>query len=769
MLNISNELKAIINTDTIPLVTQNVPKELVIYFSELDFTIETDRIVDDSFSLEESLCSDTDLSFGACESSIIRFTLADVEEELKGKEFTIEQHIAGEIIPLGTYTVYSCKKQDNLRYKDIIAYDRLRYTDTDVADWYNSLTFPLSLAEFRGSLLEYLNIEEEPRELPNDDMLVEKTIEPAKLKARDALQACEQINGCFGHMNRYGKFTHIILEPGYGLYPSVFLLPANDLYPVSDTDTSFIQDGAININLSTAMRSDLKFEDYKVKEIDKLQIRQEEGDIGAVVGDGANAYVIEGNFLVYGKSAEELENIALNAFGNMRRRPYVPYQSNNIGLSYIEVGDTAAFDTQSSMMGYILKRTLTGIQALRDAYSAEGSEERKQNFDVNTEIVQLQGKAAVLKRTAEELSNTITDTRENLQSQITQQAGEIALKVSKDGVIAAINLTPEEARITASRITLEGIVTANSNFKILSDGSMEAVNGRFSGIIAGGSININNNFLVDSAGNMIAVGANIQNGSFTGTLTSPVINGGILESTDGTNNTRIENGTIVTSYIDVKQSESTTYVTINPDGIILGGGSDLNVSSGGRINCSNINGGVPITSANISSSHTHSSLYNGSYQVFLGTGGGFASMNDGNLGSGTYRWGTVYAASGTINTSDRNCKEQIQDLSEAEKRVAQRIKGLFKIFKFRDSVIKKGDGARIHTGVIAQDVQAAFKNEGLDPYQYGLFCSDTWYEVDGKPCDEEGNDYTAADEGVIEITRLGLRYEELLCFVIGAM
>ncbi len=116
-----------------------------------------------------------------------------------------------------------------------------------------------------------------------------------------------------------------------------------------------------------------------------------------------------------------------------------------------------------------------------------------------------------------------------------------------------------------------------------------------------------------------------------------------------------------------------------------------------------------------------------------------------NLGNAGARWSTVYANTGTINTSDRNEKEQIQDLSEAELRVAKTIKGLVKKFKFKE-------GKRTHVGVIAQDVEAAFTAEGLNAREYGLFCSDTFKNEQG-----------------ITITRLGIRYEELLAFVIAAL
>lgn len=114
-------------------------------------------------------------------------------------------------------------------------------------------------------------------------------------------------------------------------------------------------------------------------------------------------------------------------------------------------------------------------------------------------------------------------------------------------------------------------------------------------------------------------------------------------------------------------------------------------------------------------------------------------------GLASNRWSVIYANASVITTSDRNEKEQIEDLSEAELRVATALKGLVKKFKFKNRT-------RTHVGVIAQDVQDAFTAEGLNAEDYGLFCSDTW-------TDDDGN----------SITRLGIRYEELLAFIIAAL
>ena len=133
------------------------------------------------------------------------------------------------------------------------------------------------------------------------------------------------------------------------------------------------------------------------------------------------------------------------------------------------------------------------------------------------------------------------------------------------------------------------------------------------------------------------------------------------------------------------------------------------------------------------------------------------------LGRASERWATVYAATGTINTSDENQKQDIRDATDAEMRVAQAIKSSFKMFRFRDAVVRKGDNARVHFGVIAQDVKSSFESEGLDPTQYGIFCSDTWW------VDAEGNVHEKPSDGLTEVTRLGVRYEELLAFVVAAI
>jgi hypothetical protein len=165
-----------------------------------------------------------------------------------------------------------------------------------------------------------------------------------------------------------------------------------------------------------------------------------------------------------------------------------------------------------------------------------------------------------------------------------------------------------------------------------------------------------------------------------------------------------------------------------------------------------------------------------------GTGGLRDNAID--LGNSFNRFDDIYATNSTIQTSDRNEKQDIEELSEAEQRVAVVAKGLMRKFRWIDSVAEKGDNARTHFGIIAQDLQDAFTAEGLDAGDYAMFTSTTCWEkeisVDAVEADEENGieaqeAYTyrkiaeEATEGYTERTRLGVRYNQLLAFIISAI
>ena len=100
------------------------------------------------------------------------------------------------------------------------------------------------------------------------------------------------------------------------------------------------------------------------------------------------------------------------------------------------------------------------------------------------------------------------------------------------------------------------------------------------------------------------------------------------------------------------------------------------------------------------------------------------------LGRPDVRFDDIFATNGTIQTSDRNEKQDIAALTATEMLVAARISAMFKTFRWIDKVADNPN-ARTHTGIIAQDVQQAFTDEGLDAGNYSLFISTTWTDEDG--------------------------------------
>ena len=163
------------------------------------------------------------------------------------------------------------------------------------------------------------------------------------------------------------------------------------------------------------------------------------------------------------------------------------------------------------------------------------------------------------------------------------------------------------------------------------------------------------------------------------------------------------------------------------------------------------------------------------------------------------RFNDAYITNGVTTGSDQNEKQQIATLTIAEIAAAKRISNGFKTFKWNDAVEAKGDNARTHTGVIAQEVRTALEAEGLDAGDYAFFMSKTWWETQTEVpaveaveaqdavLDDDGNIVTEAVEaveaqdaytrtdtydtqadapaGATERTRLGIRYPELLAFV----
>ena len=111
-------------------------------------------------------------------------------------------------------------------------------------------------------------------------------------------------------------------------------------------------------------------------------------------------------------------------------------------------------------------------------------------------------------------------------------------------------------------------------------------------------------------------------------------------------------------------------------------------------------------------------------------------------GTNDKRWTDVYITTGAIGGSDERMKDNILNPSEELMRAWGKVN--IKIYQFKDAIEKKGETARLHVGMIAQQIEEAFASEGLDARRYGLLCYDEWEDKydEGIKIREAGNMYS---------------------------
>lgn len=481
-----------------------VDKQLSIVSDDGKINITNTELHQEKFELTESLCSEQELTFGSCEAAMIKFTVSNTFLPMKGKWLTVRMSLDGHTdaaFQFGRYKVDSDTPTADRTCREVIAYDALYDVLTaDVAAWYNTVFpsheeqktdedgtittvtvyDPVTMKQFRDSFFKHFGIEQADIILVNDGMSIEKTVAVTasnetssdteesstigeSMSGKEVLSCICEINGCMGHMGRDGKFHYIYLEQEIqGLYPRNDLYPADDLFPRDPKSTQ----------IGKGFYVTATYEDYLVKTINKLQIREQKNDIGVIVGTGDNAYVIEDNFLVYGKGSKELKGIAKNILSKIRGIVYRPFTADCKGNPCLEVGDAVRLPTRYELIeSYILKRTLKGIQALRDDLEADGEEYRTSKANgIQRSILQLKGKSNVLERSIEKTQSTIEDKERKLISQITQTATEIRTEVKNtaDGLSSRItqnanNITAEVKRAQGQEVELAAAIKINED------------------------------------------------------------------------------------------------------------------------------------------------------------------------------------------------------------------------------------------------------------------------------------------------------------------
>lgn len=466
-------------------------KQMVISVVGTNQKIDNSMLEIGTFALEESLCSESELKFGACEANCVKFTARNTAGSINGRTISISETVDGDSenpMLYGVFKVASDVPTADRTKRQITAYDAMYdIINSDVKAWYAGLSFPMTLKQFRDSFFAYLGIEQAVATLPNDSMTVNKTIvatqtddssavtEESSISGKTVVTAICEINGCFGNINRDGKFEYVFLKAiASALYPAEDLFPADNLFP-SDANTESMTGHYITFD----------YEDFQSKAITQLEIKTSNDNAGAIVGTAGNNYSITGNFLVSDKTGAELEQIANNLLPIMAQAAYTPIKSCTcVGNPCLTLGEPIRFNTTREIVEtYLLQRTLTGVQSKRDSISAQGTQTHSAKVNSIRETLEsVERRTGKLERNADHLQSTYEDLEEQTNTKFEQTAKSIVAEVNRaqkaegaldaslelklgrdenDQVISMINASADQIMLRGNRLIVE-----SNNFRL---------------------------------------------------------------------------------------------------------------------------------------------------------------------------------------------------------------------------------------------------------------------------------------------------------------
>ena len=682
------------------------------------------NIVSEQMTVEDALCSGTNLVYGSCESACFKIRIADINHNFEGEWLDVYQDLetdddgylllengayllqeSGYRIQLespaevtahiGKFKVLSDKPTSDRRWRDLTCYDMMRdIINADVYEWYASLTFPMTIKQIRDSFFEYIGVVQETTTLVNDSFSVLGDFAVGTtLSGKDVITSICELNGVFGHISRDGVFEYISL-------------------PSAET-----------ITLDYYVNGSGTYEDYVCEKITGITAKSTaNGEIGTTVGTEDNLYQMTGNLMIVGQEGTQELTTALTTLLNaIKDNEYRPFTVKTYGNPMLPVGTSIVIETgNQTINSFVMAKTMTGIQALKDDLSAKGNK----TYPIDANSLQRQ-------------INNVGGAVNGVKSEIKKTNNEIVLKVDDNGNIVKVALGTDAEQGTTFTVGADNIsLSAAEVINLMSDGDIN---------LTANDITISStNFSVDENGNLTCTNADI---SGTITSTSGTIGGftiGTSSIHSGSGNNQVYIGTDSIMMGNGFYVTSTGYTEIRGDSPVLW--IDVPGSSSG------VNG-VHISDGNYTGSLTKSNIdikRRNMHEFFVDVDLGSMTMSYGSALTipFTVSYGSSgYSASAVAftNLSSRKVKDNIEDMTEDDAKT---------ILKLNPVTFDYKCGLTDQRGLIAEDVAEIIPNavfypngETKESYKYN----------EEKPMDVPGIDYTKFVPYLIKMVQIQQR------------
>lgn len=391
-----------------------------------------------STAIEESCNNGEDLTFGSVCSSKISVNIITPQNQLPiraGEKITLYEELSGQMRKKGVFNAEKPQRK-TANTTNVTAYDNVSLLDKDVTEWFNSLAdFPYSLFDMAKITCEHCGLKLKNSNLRNGDFLINE-MKLESVTARQILQWVGEVCGYF-----------CIADENGDIFFSWYVENSKTIGINRERDTL------------TFFKGTLTYEDYTVKKIDRVQIRQSEDDEGfSYPSDvtGGNVYIIQSNpFIIASAVIQDIENVALNLYNVLKDIVYTPCRVSISSSFNFNVGDIIKITDANGVeiSTYITKKNRAGN---KETLQSSGNFERNgatqlysTSFSKNYgDKLILQKAIAKLNVTADDQSakiEALTEFQTETEKNIAEIEAEATEQGAKIGLVVETNAAGENA------------------------------------------------------------------------------------------------------------------------------------------------------------------------------------------------------------------------------------------------------------------------------------------------------------------------------------